>query len=69
MAEAKKGTLKSATGSVAAYVDSSAPVVINGQSYIKTLRSSSCHLLCSTSKCSVCVSYHETHGSGSIATS
>ena len=42
MAEAKKGTLKSINGSVAAYVDNNAPVEVDGKSYIKTLRSSGC---------------------------
>ena len=49
MAEAKKGTLKSINGSVAAYVDNNAPVEVDGKSYIKTLRSSGCLLLCTTS--------------------
>ena len=59
MAEAIKGTLKSINCSVAAYVDNNAPVEVDGKNYIKTLRSSGCHLLCTTSKCSVCVSYRD----------
>lgn len=60
MMEAKKGSLKSATGSVAAYVDANAAVKLNGQSYSKPLRSTSCQLLSSASKCPVCVSYRVT---------
>ena len=57
--EAKKGSLKSATGDVAAYIDSNALVELNGQRYSKTLRSASCQLLSSASKCPDCVAYRD----------
>lgn len=60
MVEAKKGSLKSSTGSVSAYMDSNAAVELNGQSHSKTVRSTRCQLLSSASKCPVCVAYRDT---------
>ena len=59
MAEAKKGSLKSVAGSVTAYIDSNAFVELNGQKYSRTLRSASCQLLSSSSKCPDCVAYRD----------
>ena len=59
-AASKKGTLLSKKGERVAEVDSTAAVSLNGKTYIKTIRSSSCGLLVHGSKCSACIAYRNT---------
>ena len=60
MIEAKKGRIVSANGNVSAYMDSYSPVSLNGQLFQKTVRTSSCELLSTAQKCSLCKSYRNT---------
>ena len=60
MAKHKEGKFMSQSGDVTAYLDSNAAVELNGQTYCKTIRSSSCHLLINSSKCPECVRYRST---------
>ena len=61
MLEAKKGKLLSRDGhAVMAYEDSSAPVTLNGEEYLKTARRSLCELVVNGTKCPSCVSYRNT---------
>ena len=60
MVNARKGKITSASGDIAAYVDTNCAVKLNGQTYTETIRSSRCHLLIRGMKCSECVSYRDT---------
>ena len=58
MLEAKKGKLSSRDGcTVVAYVDSYCPVTLNGETYPKTVRYSSCEMVVGGAKCPSCVTY------------
>ena len=59
LTEAKKGKLTNSSGEITAYIDKTASVVLNGQSYSRTVRSSQCHILTSSIKCPDCVSYRD----------
>ena len=55
MLEAKKGKLSSRDGyTVVAYVDSHCPVTLNGETYPKTVRYSSCQMVVCGAKCPSC---------------
>ena len=60
MTRAKKGQLISSSGDIAAYIDSSAHVELNGHNYSPTVTSSKCHILTPAMKCLECVSYRDT---------
>lgn len=60
MVEAKKGKLLSPSGTVAAFVDRNAPILLNGKIVHATVRSSECQILTSASKCPQCVRYRDT---------
>ena len=60
MVNTRKGRITSASGDIAAYVDTNCAVELNGQTYTETIRSSRCHLLIRGMKCSECVSYRDT---------
>ena len=57
---AKKGQLLSASGNVTAFLDTSGPVMLNGQRCPTTVRSAECQVLTSALKCPQCVSYRNT---------
>ena len=61
-AKSKKGALHSKKGEIVAEVDKSAAVSLNGNTYIETIRLSSCHLLVHgcRSKCCACIAYRNT---------
>ena len=59
-ASARKGVLKSYDGSVAASLDDYAPVVLNGITYMQTIRTTSCEWLVHGVKCASCQKYRST---------
>ena len=60
MVNAKKGKILSSDGKVAAIVDSYAPVGLNGEHYLATVRTGSCELVAKSQKCVSCKSYRDT---------
>lgn len=57
MVSAKKGVLKSRTGAVAAILDEYAPVLLNGDIFSQTVRTSTCELLTNGVKCQPSTTY------------
>ena len=61
MVMSKKGKLTSINGKqVVATIDSAAPVQLNGDLYIQTVRYKSCQILTNDTKCAQCVQYRDT---------
>ncbi|SMN01866.1 hypothetical protein SPONN_135 [uncultured Candidatus Thioglobus sp.] len=60
MVSAKKGRILSGNGKVVASVDSYASVFSNGTYYTKTIRTSDCQMVSSSSRCEVCTKYRPT---------
>ncbi len=54
---ASKGMLKRKDGQCGSFVDEYAPVLLNGEMYPRTLRTSACELLVNSSKCEHCIWY------------
>ena len=57
MCQSRNGLIEAADGTVKAAVDSYYPVKLNGQHYMTTVRTASCTLLVSGSKCTPCKKY------------
>ena len=57
MCQCRNGLIEAADGTVKAAVDSYYPVKLNGQHYMTTVRTASCTLLVSGSKCTPCKKY------------
>ena len=57
MLKAKHGKVHSKNGDTLARLDSSSSVCLNGKTYMRTVRSSSCQVLSRGKKCPSCVSY------------
>ena len=55
----KKGVLKSQTGTTTAFIDNCAPVLLNGEHFSQTIRTSACELLVHDVKCP-CKAYRAT---------
>ena len=57
--KSKNGKILSKDSNTVAFLDTSASVVLNGETYSQTVRSSSCELLIHGAKCSSCVAYRD----------
>jgi hypothetical protein len=55
----KKGKIVSSNGKIACYVDK-IPVVVDGQMYPQTVRTTNCEVICTNHKCSSCKKYRAT---------
>ena len=55
----KNGRIVSKDNSTTAFLDTSASVILNGETYSQTVRSSSCELLTHGTKCSSCTAYRD----------
>ena len=60
MVSAKKGVLKSSTGAASAILDDYAPIVLNGEYFTETVRTSGCELILNDVKCQSCKAYRAT---------
>lgn len=57
----KKGKIMSRNGNdVVAFIDSRAPVHLNGDTYTRTVRRSTCEIITNNKKCRQCVDYRDT---------
>ncbi len=58
--KAKKGNVLSKSGKVMATIDANAPIFLNGERYLETVRPLSCTVLVHGVKCSSCTAYRDT---------